>query len=407
MPSFKGFSYSAPSGSISVPSYSGSSGSLGDYGTQGPGVSSGGGGDKGGSKGSEEKEVEGLEWEADIYHDINVELEQKSILLDKLKQQQDKLYGKALLDNLAKQKKALEEQQKLLETKLKMQQQDLANQKAALSQQGVAFNVDGTIANYNQLLEQKVAYVNSLSGEAKEAAKEEFEKLTEMMEAYEDMILNSIIETENAIQDSIDAQREIFLTEFTYAIDLKIEISDDFKEALDFVKEMNNEYEDMSDNYERTIAQMGEQVDLVERLKIKLDEINNNPNLSEKERLELLEKYNAELKDAIKDLNKLNDELTTIFEKTLKDGLDINKKHLENFKSLNSELKHYEQTLKLIGEGDNFQVLDSIYEAQYNNLMSQINVLNGQMDVLQAQRDALKAEGMEGTKEWEAIDKAI
>lgn len=413
MPSFEGFTYTAPSGSISVPSYSGSTGSLGDYGTQGPSVSSGGGGDKGsggsGSKGSEEKEkeVEDLEWEADIYHDINVELEQKSILLDKLKQQQDKLYGKELLDNLAKQKKALEEQQKLLETKLKMQQQDLANQKAVLSQQGVAFNVDGTIANYNQLLEQKVAYVNSLSGEAKEAAKEEFEKLTGMMEAYEDMMLNSIIETENAIQDSIDAQREIFLTEFTYSIDLKIEISDDFKEALDFVKEMNDEYEDMSDNYERTIAQMGEQVDLVERLKIKLDEINNNPNLSEKERLELLEKYNDELKDAIKDLNKLNDELTTIFEKTLKDGLDINKKHLENFKSLNSELKHYEQTLKLIGEGDNFQVLDNIYEAQYNNLMSQINVLNKQMDVLQAQRDALKAEGMEGTKEWEAIDKAI
>ncbi|MBO5424812.1 MAG: phage tail tape measure protein [Lachnospiraceae bacterium] len=377
-------------------------------GTTGPSVSNSGGGDKGdSSKGSEEKEVEDLEWEKDIYHDINVELQQKQSLLDKLKKQQDKLYGKELLDNLAKQKKALEEQQKLLETKLKMQQQDLANQKAVLSQQGVAFNVDGTIANYNQLLEQKVAYVNSLSGEAKEAAKEEFAKLTEMMEAYEDMMLNSIIETENAIQDSIDAQREIFLTEFTYAIDLKIEISDDFKEALDFVKEMNNEYEDMSDNYERTIAQMGEQVDLVERLKIKLDAINNNPNLSEKERLELLEKYNAELKDAIKDLNKLNDELTTIFEKTLKDGLDINKKHLENFKSLNSELKHYEQTLKLIGEGDNFQVLDSIYEAQYNNLMSQINVLNGQMDVLQAQRDALKAEGMEGTKEWEAIDKAI
>ncbi len=387
-------------------------------GTTGPGVSNSGGGDKGSSggkgkggsgsgSGSEEKEVEDLEWEKDIYHDINVELQQKESLLDKLKKQQDKLYGKELLDNLAKQKKALEEQQKLLETKLKMQQQDLANQKAVLSQQGVAFNVDGTIANYNQLLEQKVAYVNSLSGEAKEAAKEEFAKLTEMMEAYEDMMLNSIIETENAIQDAIDAQREIFLTEFTYAIDLKIEISDDFKEALDFVKEMNDEYEDMSDNYERTIAQMGEQVDLVERLKIKLDEINNNPNLSEKERLELLEKYNDELKDAIKDLNKLNDELTTIFEKTLKDGLDINKKHLENFKSLNSELKHYEQTLKLIGEGDNFQVLDSIYEAQYNNLMSQINVLNKQMDVLQTQRDALKAEGMEGTKEWEAIDKAI
>ena len=387
-------------------------------GTIGPSVSNSGGGDKGSSggkgkggsgsgSGSEEKEVEDLEWEKDIYHDINVELQQKESLLDKLKKQQDKLYGKELLDNLAKQKKALEEQQKLLETKLKMQQQDLANQKAVLSQQGVAFNVDGTIANYNQLLEQKVAYVNSLSGEAKEAAKEEFAKLTEMMEAYEDMMLNSIIETENAIQDAIDAQREIFLTEFTYAIDLKIEISDDFKEALDFVKEMNDEYEDMSDNYERTIAQMGEQVDLVERLKIKLDEINNNPNLSEKERLELLEKYNDELKDAIKDLNKLNDELTTIFEKTLKDGLDINKKHLENFKSLNSELKHYEQTLKLIGEGDNFQVLDSIYEAQYNNLMSQINVLNKQMDVLQTQRDALKAEGMEGTKEWEAIDKAI
>ena len=415
MPSFDGFSYTAPSGSISVPSYSGSTGSLGDYGTEGPAVS-GGGGDKGGSsKGSEEKEVEDLEWEADIYHDINVELEQKSILLNKLKQQQDKLYGKALLDNLAKQKKLLEDQQKLLERKLQMQKQDLADQREFLKNftvggrtSGIQFNEDGTIANYNQLLAEKLAYVNSLSGAAKEAAKEEFDALLSMMEAYEDMMLNTIVDTENAIQESIDAQREIFLQEYSYEINLKIEVSEDFKKSMDFLKQMNeDDYNSSDDNYERTQEQIANQLELAKSLAEELEKIEKDSSLTEAEKIKMMEETNAKLKDTLLTIKDLDKELTNIYKNTVKEGMDMVKDHINDYKHLNDQLKHYEQTLGLIGEGDNYAVLDDIYEAQYANLMGQIDVLDGTMKQLQAQKDALKAAGMEGTEEWEEIDNAI
>lgn len=403
VPTFDDFTYTAPSGSISLPSYGGSEGPT--TGTQGPSATGdGGGGDK---DSGAEKEVEDLEWVKDIYHDINVELEQKSALLDKLKKQQDKLYGKELLDNLAKQKTLLEEQQKLLERKLQMQRDDLAQQRSSLKVQGVQFNVDGTISNYNQLLEQKVNYVNSLSGEAKEAAKEEFQSLVSMMEAYEQMMLNTIIETENAIQESIDAQREIFLQEFEYSIQLKIEMSDDLQKAADFMKDINDEYKDFSDNYERTTKQISDQVNLIEKLSIKLKDIENNPGLSTKERLELLEKYNQELQDAVKELDSLNDELTKLFTGALSEGLSMVKDHISAFKNVNSELKSLEQIMKLIGEGENYAALDSIYEQQYKALMGQVNVLNAQMAVLQKQKEDLEKAGMIGTDEWKALDAAI
>ena len=66
-----------------------------------------GGSDSGG------EDVEDMEWEKDIYHDINAEIERQGKFLSQLQKQQDKLYGKELLDNLAKQKKLLHDQLKL------------------------------------------------------------------------------------------------------------------------------------------------------------------------------------------------------------------------------------------------------------------------------------------------------
>ena len=51
----------------------------------------------------------------DIYHDINIELEQINRRLDRAQKKQDRLYGKQLLDNLNEQTKILEEHKAALE----------------------------------------------------------------------------------------------------------------------------------------------------------------------------------------------------------------------------------------------------------------------------------------------------
>ncbi|MEG1726117.1 MAG: hypothetical protein RR313_12055, partial [Anaerovoracaceae bacterium] len=288
-----------------------------------------------------------------------------------------------------------------------MQKQDLSQQKSLLATAGAQFNVDGTIANYNALLKQKLAYVNSLSGEAKEAAKEEFSALTEMLEKYEEMMMNTIFETENAIQDAIDAQREIFIQEFEYVINFKIELSGDLQDALDFQKDMTEGFGTEAADYESTTIQLKDQLALAEEIKIQIDAINNRDDLTDKERIEMLETQSKNLKDAVKEAKKLEEELTKIFEETLKKGLETTKEHLDNFKDINNELKHLEQMLQLIGEKDNYAALDKIYEEQYDATMGQIDTLNQQKEVLQAQKDALEAAGMKGSKEWEAVDEAI
>ena len=369
-----------------------------------------GGGNKGGDKGGseKEKEVEDMEWEEDKYHDINNELERKSKLLDKLKAQQDKLYGKELLDNLAKQKTLLEQQQKLLERKLEMQKADAKAQADALRAQGVIINSStGMIENYNQIIAARVAAANALSGEAKEAAIESANKFIEAMEKYEEMVNNTIFETQSAIQESIDAQREIFLQEFEYKINFQIELSDDFQKALGFQKEINDEFEDTSENIDRTSKQMVDTLEKVVNLEAQYNKVMNDASLTDKERIEMMSKLSEQLKEAIKDLKKLDEEMTKVFVDGLKKGQEEIQKQVKAYEDMNKEIKHMEQMMKLLGKGEDFGAILELQKAEYETITGRLGYLTKEREVLEKERKALEEAGMKGTKEWEAIDEAI
>ena len=390
---------------------SGSGGSGGGGGT-GPGVDKGGSG-SGGKKPSSGKDsggedVEDMEWEKDIYHDINAEIERKSKLLAQLQKQQDKLYGKELLDNLAKQKKLLQDQQKLYEQKLALQKQDAKNQANSLKSQGVKIDdATGMVLNYNDIIQAKVNAANKLSGEEKEEAIKKVEEFIEAIENYETLVNETIWETQEAIQDTIDAQREIFLQEFDYKIQIQMELSDDFQKALDFQKELNKDFEDSSENMEMTSKQMLDLAEKAANIQEQINKINNDASLTDKERLERLQEMSEALKDTVKQLQSLDESMTKMFKDALKEGLELIKEHLDAYKDINNELKHMEQMAKLLGENNDYQFLQSIYREQYDSFVGQIDVLQKQKDVLIKQREALEAAGMKGSEEWKEVDQAI
>ena len=386
-------------------------------GNTGPGVGGGSGGSGGkkpsGGKGSGGKdsggeEVEDMEWERDIYHDINAELERKDKLLSQLQKQQDKLYGKELLDNLAKQKKLLQDQQKLYEQKLALQKQDAKNQADYLKSQGVKIDdATGMVLNYNDIIQAKVNAANKLSGEQKEEAIEKVEEFIEAIENYEQLVNETIWETQEAIQDTIDAQKEIFLQEFDYKIQIQMELSDDFQKALDFQKELNKDFEDSSENMEMTSKQMLDLAEKAANIQEQINKINNDASLTDKERLERLQEMSEALKDTVKELQSLDESMTKMFKDALKDGLELIKEHLESYKDINNELKHMEQMAKLLGKNNDYQFLQSIYREQYDSFVGQIDILQKQKDVLIKQREALEAAGMKGSEEWKEVDQAI
>ena len=411
------FDYGAGNNTIDKkPGGGGSSGSGGSGGGgTGPGVGGGGSGGKkpSGGKGSGGKDsggedVEDMEWEKDIYHDINAEIERKGKLLAQLQKQQDKLYGKELLDNLAKQKKLLQDQQKLYEQKLALQKQDAKNQANSLKSQGVKIDdATGMVLNYNDIIQAKVNAANKLSGEEKEEAIKKVEEFIEAIENYETLVNETIWETQEAIQDTIDAQREIFLQEFDYKIQIQMELSDDFQKALDFQKELNKDFEDSSENMEMTSKQMLDLAEKAANIQEQINKINNDASLTDKERLERLQEMSEALKDTVKQLQSLDESMTKMFKDALKEGLELIKDHLDAYKDINNELKHMEQMAKLLGENDDYQFLQSIYREQYDSFVGQIDILQKQKEVLIKQKEALEAAGMKGSEEWKEVDQAI
>ena len=368
------------------------------------------GGKKGnkGNKGDKEKEVEDMKHEEDIYHDINVQIERKSKLLDKLQKQQDKLYGKALIDNLQKQKDLMAQQQKLLERKLEMQKQDAKAQADALRAQGVVINSStGMIENYNEIIAARVAAANALSGEAKEAAIKSAQEFIKSLDDYEDFVNNTLFETEQAIQDSIDKQHELFLEMFDYKITIQIEMSEDLQNALSFQKEINDEFEDTSENIERTSKQMTDMMQKITNLEQQYQEVMSNTELSEEDRLKRMEEISEKLKAAVKDLKKLDEEMTKIFKDGLKQGMDNIKEHIKGYENINKELTHMQQMMKLLGKQEDFGTMQEIYKAQYETITGRIDTLLKTKESLIIQRDALEAAGMKGSDEWKVIDDAI
>ena len=201
--------------------------------------------------------IELLILEADIYHDINREINNLNRAMSRLQDQQDKLTGKALADNLQEQIDLLDKQVDAKERWLKTASTDLATKSLALQDYGVEFDENGEISNYkemydeaNDIYQAKVDWYNSLSKEEQEEAQAELDAAEARKDAlegyikdYED-VKDSIDDAVDDIQSYLDQKIEKQVSKW------KIEFEVDFSEAerkrskLEFQKYMAGIAED-------------------------------------------------------------------------------------------------------------------------------------------------------------------
>lgn len=207
-----------------------------------------------------------MEDERDIYHDINIELEQINRQLDRTQKKQDRLYGKQLLDNLNKQTKILDQQKQKLEEKADLQAQDLKSQQKTLKNLGVTFDKYGNISNYMDVLANKQAEVNAKTKE-----------------------YNSLIEAYNESTDK----------------DIKKQIAEEAEAVNKQLKNLEDEYKDLEKkikNYDDLREDMEDLVDEIEEITQKEIEIN-----IKKFRMEV--EIRLELGEAERDWNKFRREV--------------------------------------------------------------------------------------------------
>ncbi len=411
LPDFKGTggSLPTPSGKPSGGSGSGSgSGNKGSGSSGNKGSGSGSSGNKGsgsGSSGKEEteKEVEDLEFKKDIYYEINKELALTEQHLKSLEQLEDFLYGDAKLDNLDKQTKTLEKQRDLTQQKYEIAKKEASELQGKLSQAGVKFDEEGMITNFNQLLEQRTAAANALSGEAKEAAIEAVEALRSAMESYDELVVEQLFDYENELEEMRQQIQEKILEAIEYEYELNIEAAVKFKEDSDFFDDFLEGFEGIPDTIERALENFDMQYDALDAFSNRYQDIMKNDDLDPAKKIEAIEELKEDFQDALMTLKDIYESIGEYIEKAIDDNMKKIDEHVEKFQNINSELDDMIQMYELLGKGQDFDAINEMLGVQASSNEAQIKLLQASKKEMESMRDALE----EGTEEWKAANDAV
>ena len=366
------------------------------------GKGSGGKGSGSSSKEETEKEVEDLEYKKDIYHDINIELQKTENLLTKLQEKEDDLYGQARINNMKEQVELIRRQKELTAQKLEIAKQERDELKKSLSNEGVQFDATGTITNYNDIIKAKTDWANSLSGEAKEAAKEYVEQLKDLMSSYEELHFTTIIDYESEIEEFREALQEKILEAVQYEYEINIEASVKFQEDADFLTDFLEGLESVDTLLQRKADVYLSQLDSLEAFEKRYNDILNNSDLDVEAKREAIEELKEDLKDALGDLKDFYTAISDYIVEVIENNTDAIDEQIDAFERINDELSDMIDMYDLLGKKD--------YDALNNMIGAQISSNEGQIDLLVKAREKaidLRDSLEEGTEEWKAANEQV
>lgn len=386
-----------------------------------------------GGKGSDKDpdKEDAIENEKDLYHDVNIELEQISTTLGRLQKQQDKLFGKNLIENLNAQIETLNDQIETTGEKIKIAEGEAAGLKASLSGQGVIFNADGTIANYAAAYEAQLAYVNSIiaqynamDAESQEAYKEtveqakaNFEKFVDNIENYDTLISETIPGLQDEIQDAINEQIELQIQKFNMEIELRLDLAEAEREWNEFKKRIIDgiDEDDILGNAKARLqdfnsyykvdgtgsVQAGtKQVNsILEQLR-QIDETGTSSVYGDNKQkaLEDLDTYYTQLISDLNDLADLQEEIHQAYLDMMDEAQEKFDEQLEVYDQISSLIEHDMKLIELVGGEDSYAELSEYYNKQHENNLAQLDFQRQQVDFWKQQMDAAE----EGSDKWES-----
>lgn len=216
----------------------------------GGGKKGGGGGGGGSGKSYEPKEKDRVEDEIDRYERVNAELDTLANRYEAVADEQERLVGFEVADNMSKQIGLIQEQIKWEREKLKIQKEEAEEYRNQLaSQYGITYDAEGHITNYADVYKRLLNELNGLinqynattteSGQEAldkqiEAAQENFDKYNDLIEKYDELVSNSILETEKEIEDFYDQIENLQIEAFQKAVDAVDNIKDLQETLIDF-----------------------------------------------------------------------------------------------------------------------------------------------------------------------------
>ena len=367
--------------------------------------------------------IDRLESELDLYHDINIELGRIDKQLSQLKNQQDKLLGQDLINNLNEQFTLLQKQIEKTKDKISDMTDEANALKDDLGKKNIEFNEDGTIKNYTQAYNDALAYVNGLIDqynamtdkasqeafkETVETAKEEFEQFEEDLKRYTEIIEEEIPDLNEDIQNAFDEQIEIRIEKFNTEIEIRLEMAQAERDWNEFKKNVIDKIadDDILGNAKARLQDFhsyykeGETEGAIEETTRHINDILFE--LGEMDRGIMSNFYGDDKATAFEDLKKyygqLMEDLTAVEElskEVRQSYLDMMDKAQEDF---DKQINKYEQITDLIDHdmkliellhGDkSYEAFGKYYEKQEENYNQQLDFQRRQVDFWAAEMEA-------------------
>lgn len=187
-------------------------------------------------------ELDLLDDVVDRYHDINIILEKINRLTNQIVKEQEKLIGPEYLGALEAENQTLDLSNDGLKKKREIAVNEQAELQAAMSQYGFTFNKDGTIGNYEGVIQGYIDAIRQaqLNGDkdTEEELKKRYDKVKDYASRYDELVNTTIPEIDDQIEENLDKKIENNIKAFNYTIQLQLDMSEAEKQYREFRKKL-------------------------------------------------------------------------------------------------------------------------------------------------------------------------
>ena len=302
-----------------------------------------------------------------------------------------------------------------------------------LGSKGIFFNADGTIANYVQAYNAQLNYVNSIISkynsmsaeeqekykETVEKAKEDFEKFKKNIEEYDKTVTDIIPGLEADIQEAIDKQIEIRITEFTMEIEIRLDLSEAERDWNEFRRKVIDGIKD-NDILGNTKARLrdfssyyktdstGEVQALTQQVlntKAQLEQMDKTETSdwygdNRAKALEDLKSYTDQLMESLGDVEDLVQEIKDSYLDMMDEAAEKFGDQISLYEQVRDIITHDMNVIELVYGEESYKDLEKYYEKQEENYNEQLDFNRQQKDFWYNQMIAIEKAGGKNSEAW-------
>lgn len=360
------------------------------------GGNKGGGGGGGKPKKIDKKKPED---EKERYHETEQTLDRLADELDKVDKLKSRAYGKGHLDAIKQEIDLLKQEVGVQADYLRQAKEYLTIDRNRVASLGATFNTDGTISNYDELMDSIIAKYNafvdkynSASAKQQEDMEEEKEKMDEW---YEESIewISQYEETLNLTRDKeneiIELQNEISaktLEGIQYKVEIEVELNDAETEFLDYLNEKYSETLEkqglLVENLVREQRLAQENLAALNTAKTELDAKYASGELTQADYVEGLKDINGQILDNLSTLEELRKEIQEAYGNALDLATEKIDNHTEKMENASSAMQSYISIMGLLGQGIDYEKINEFYEQQYEYNLASLETQQQYLDAL-------------------------